>query len=132
VRIPLLVCLLAVVASPDVAGAQAPTVSSAPLSVTPVSKGALAPFTGLLVPEARLFVLLSIEIEVRELRARLRAAERAGELIERAYMLRLEQATAPLPWYESTSFNRWLGFGLGLLTTGVVVWGVVELVDRIP
>lgn len=96
--------------------------------VVPLAKGAPAPFLGLLVPEGRFVELLEAENEVRELRAKLAAKERTAELVEQAYLRRLEQATAPPPWYESPTFNRWLGFGLGLAAAGLAVWGSVELV----
>ncbi len=108
--------------------APAETAQEAPgaLDVVPVKKGAPAPFLGMLLPKRRFIQLLEAENEVVELRAKLAAAMRTGELVEKALMLRLEQATAPLPWYDSATFNRWLGFVLGVVVTGAVVWGGLE------
>ena len=81
--------------------------------VVPVLAGKIAPFTGLLVPEARFKELLKAELAVFELRGKLDIREREAHNIEELYRKRLEEATAPPPWYESGGFNRWLGFGIG-------------------
>lgn len=96
-------------------------------AVQPLAKGAPAPFLGLLVPESRFVELLEAENEVRELRAKLATAKRTGERVEAAYLRRL---AAAIPWYDSPTLNRWFGFGLGLLTFGLALWGTSEIKDE--
>ena len=133
-KIPLILVILAIpirvgaqdLASPATEVPAAADDSQAPM-VEPLMKGDPAPFMGLLVPEERFVELLEAENEARELRAKLAAAERTGELVEKVYLRRLEQATAPLPFYDSVTFNRWLGFGLGLAATALAVWASIEI-----
>jgi hypothetical protein len=105
------------------------TVPTETPEIVSVLRGDPAPFQGLLVPEERFVELLEAENAVRELQARLAASERTLELVENAYMQRLENASSPVPWYASPTFNRWLGFGMGIAATGLAVWGGLELVQ---
>ncbi|MHA1573299.1 MAG: hypothetical protein ACTSX8_04840, partial [Alphaproteobacteria bacterium] len=101
------------------------------LEITPLKKGGTAPFTGLLVVEARFIELLEAENKVRELEAKLAAHGRTAGLIEQVYLRKLEQATAPPPWYDGATFNRWLGFSLGIVATGLAVWGATEITQEV-
>ncbi len=97
-----------------------------PADVVLVKKEALAPFTGLLVPEARFTELLSAELKVQELQGKLSIQEKTAQALEAMYLGKLKQATSPVAWHEKPGFNRWLGFGLGLVCAGLAVWGAVE------
>jgi len=97
-----------------------------PADVVPVKKDAPAPFTGLLVPEERFTELLRAELQVQELKGKLSIQEKTTQALDTMYLRHLERATEPVPWYEKPSFNRWLGFGLGVVCTGLAVWGAVE------
>lgn len=97
-----------------------------PGDVVPLERGDPAPFDGLLVPEGRFVELLEAENKARELEVRLALAERTGEAIEGLYRRRLEEATA-IPWYDSPTFNRWLGVVLGGALAGVAVWTAAEI-----
>ena len=94
--------------------------------VVPLQKDKPAPFAGLLVPEGRFVELLEAEQAKRELEVRLKAAERTSSAIEQVYRSRLQNA-AVVPWYDSPSFNRWLGIFLGGAIAGVAVWAAVEV-----
>ena len=129
--------LALVLALPGVVGAQNPpreldsgSVSSSEQPADPavvvLNKGAEAPFKGLLVSEGRFVELLEAEIEARELAVRLKAAERTAMLIEQVYLMKLEQA-AIVHWYDSPSFNRWLGIFLGTGMTSLAIWGTGQL-----
>lgn len=109
---------------PTVAGTSGDA-SEAP-GVVPLKKGASAPFLGLLVPEARFVELLEAKNKAHELAARLAAADRTAEIVEQVYLTKLEQA-AIVRWYNSPSFNRWLGIFLGTAVTGISVWGASKL-----
>jgi len=90
--------------------------------VVPVEQHEPAPFAGLLVPEARFVQLLEAEQRAEELLVRLRVAEHTSSAIEQVY-----QDAVTVPWYDSPSFNRWLGIVVGGAIAGVSVWAVVEL-----
>ena len=81
-------------------------------TIVPLLEGAQAPFMGLLVPEARYDEFIQAEIDVYELTARLKAAERVSALLEGVYLTKLKEA-ATTHWYDSPSLNRWLGISLG-------------------
>ncbi len=122
--------VLAVLVIPGVVWAQNPPSEPqiAPVNalefagVTVLKEGAQAPFMGLLVLEDRFVELLEAEIEARELAVRLKAAERTAALVEQVYLTKLEQA-AIVHWYDSPSFNRWLGIFLGTGMTSLAIWG---------
>ncbi len=131
------VALALVLAFPGVVGAQnlPRELDSAPVSsseqpdnpaVVVLKKGAQAPFMGLLVSEARFVELLEAENTARELAVRLKAAERTAALVEQVYLTKLEQA-AIVHWYDSPSFNRWLGIFLGTGMTSLAIWGTGQL-----
>ena len=97
-----------------------------PAQVVPLEQKAPAPFTGLLVPEKRFTELLRAETRVQELEGQLSIQEKTAQALEAMYLDKLKQATAPVLWYEKPSFNRWLGFGLGMVCTGLATWGAIE------
>lgn len=96
--------------------------------VVPIMKDKPAPFSGLLVPEARFTQLLEAEIKVSELEARLKAEQRFGISLEDMYKSKLAEATKPLAWYETASFHHWLGFTIGVAVATVAIYGGSRLV----
>lgn len=99
--------------------------------VVPVLKDAPAPYTGLLVPEGRFTKLLEAEIAAKTLTGELEIQKNLTESLERVYTEKLMEAVKPLKWYETPRFNRWLGFGIGALVTGLAIWGGAELVKAV-
>lgn len=102
--------------------------TSAGRDIVPLLAGRAAPYSGLLVPEARYVEFVEAEINLEASEQRLAAQIRFTNSLESMYRGRLEDATKPLAWYKAPSFNRWVGFGIGIIVTGVVVWGGVEIV----
>ena len=100
-------------------------------SVVPVEKDQTAPFTGLLVPEARFVKLLEAEQEVPVLKGQLKVQTTLTEKVESLYSDKLVEATKPPSWYQTTEFHRWLGFFLGVTVTCLAVWGGNELVKAV-
>lgn len=94
--------------------------------VVPVQQDAPAPFAGLLVPEERFVKLLEAERRAQELEVRLKVADETSAAIEQVYQSKLRDAAA-VAWYDSPSFNRWLGIIVGGAVAGMTVWAVVEL-----
>ncbi|KKM80668.1 hypothetical protein LCGC14_1337520 [marine sediment metagenome] len=97
-----------------------------PVQVVPLAKDAPASFTGLLVPGKRFTELLRAELQVQELKGQLSIQEKTAQALEAMYLGKLKQATTPVPWYKTPSFNRWFGFGLGMVCTGLAIWGTIE------
>lgn len=96
--------------------------------IVPVLKLKPAPFTGLLVPEGRFTKLLEAELKLDTTEQKLQAQIRFTDSLENMYKKKLEEAAQGPEWYEEPSFNRWLGFTIGVVVTGLVVWGGVEIV----
>jgi len=96
--------------------------------VVPVLKDKPAPFTGLLVPEARFTQLLEAEIKLSEAEARLKAEQRFSVSLEDMYKSKLAEATKPLAWYESASFHHWLGFTIGAAIATLAIYGGSQMV----
>ncbi|KKM62075.1 hypothetical protein LCGC14_1525330 [marine sediment metagenome] len=89
--------------------------------VVPLFEGETAGFDGFLVPELRLDEYTLAETNVKDLRLKLASEkERCRKKLE-VYVAKLEEATAPPDWHETPSFNRWLGFGIGVLATGAAI-----------
>lgn len=99
--------------------------------VAPIAKGDRAPFAGLLVPEIRFAKFLEAELRVELLEGKLWIEAKKGKALDAMYLRHLERATEPVPWYEKPSFNRWVGFGLGVAFTGLGVYGSVKLYKAI-
>lgn len=95
--------------------------------VVKVTKEKSAPFTGLLVPEERFTLMLEAEIEVEHLKGNLAIQKKLTTSLERVYDEKLREAVKPRPWHEKPSFNRWLGFGIGVVMTVLAIWGGAEL-----
>ena len=95
--------------------------------VSPLDTGDRAEFPGLLVPVIRMGYLLQAEIDADALKMKLAAKDEVCRQIQKIYVAKLITATAPPVWYESPSFNRWLGFGLGVVATSAAVWGAMQV-----
>jgi len=95
--------------------------------VVPVDKNKTAPFTGLLVQENRFTELLGAEIDAKQLAGELQIQKNLTTNLEAVYNEKLREAVKPVPWYERPSFNRWLGFGIGVVVTFLAIWGGAEL-----
>jgi hypothetical protein len=96
--------------------------------VTPQKAGEPAPFTGLLVPEARFTELLEAEIELVKLKKQQKIDEKYMLNLEDMYKKQLTEATKPPKWYETPSANRWFGFTIGIVVTALAVYGGAQLV----
>ena len=99
--------------------------------VVPVKEGDPAPFSGLLVKEARFTKMLEAELSVEELSGKLKIQEGLTSKLELIYSTKLEEAVKPLPWYQGPEFNKWLGFFLGVAVTSLAIWGGSELVKAV-
>lgn len=108
-----------------------PTPTPQGQNVVVVTEGQAAPFTGLLVKEARMTELVEAELSVADLRGKLEIERRFAKSIEDTLEKRLLEATKPTPWYEQPDTNRWIGFAIGVVVTGLVVWGGVEVMKAI-
>ena len=97
----------------------------------PLLKDSPAPFSGVLVPEGRFVAFLEAEQKLAEVKGELEIEKKAGRVLESMYVGKLELAVKPLSWYQTPEFNRWLGFGLGVVVTAGAVWGGYELVKEI-
>lgn len=106
----------------------APPLVKAEPDIIPVLKGKKAPYTGLLVPEGRFSELLQAELELDSANRKLQVQIRFTDSLESMYKTKLQEAAAEPAFYEAPSFNRWLGFTIGIVVTGLVVWGGVEIV----
>lgn len=95
--------------------------------VAPLMKGQPAPFSGLLVTEGRFTSLLEMEIEASDLAGQLEIQKRLTSNLEVLYTRKLEAAVEEPAWYEKPSFNRWLGFGIGVAVTVLAVYGASQL-----
>lgn len=96
-----------------------------------VEKDNPAPFTGLLVPELRFTKLLEAEITAEKLAGELKIQKDLTDNLEQVYNEKLREAVKPLKWYETPAFNRWLGFGIGIVVTGLAVWGGIEIAKAV-
>lgn len=96
--------------------------------VAHVKSGAAAPFTGLLVPEKRFIELLQAEIDRDKLKVQVRLETKFSKDLEMLMTKKLKQATEPEAWHQTASFNRWFGFTLGVVVTGLAIWGGTEVV----
>lgn len=99
-----------------------------PLDVIPLEESNPAPFTGILVPEARFIQLLEAESELVLLRKEHEVQQRFAASMEKMYKKQLSNAVEPSAWYETPVANRWLGFVLGAVATSLAVWGGIEMV----
>lgn len=99
--------------------------------VVPLQSGEMTPYSGLLVKEARFATFLNSEILVEDLTGRLSIQTRLTENLEKLYVGRLEEAVQKPRWYESPSFNRWLGFGIGVVVSALAVYGGSKLVKAV-
>ena len=98
--------------------------------VVSMKKDERAPHAGLLVKESRFTKLLEAEMDVEDLKGQLEIQRRLTSNLESMYTRRIEEAVN-LKWYEKPSFNRWLGFGIGIIVTGLAVLGGAQLVKAV-
>lgn len=96
--------------------------------VVPLKAGDAAPFTALLVPEARLTELLEAELELEKLKKQQKVDEKYMLSMEAMYKLQLAEATKPPKWWETPSANRWFGFTIGIVVTALAVYGGAQIV----
>lgn len=87
----------------------------------PLLQGEKAPSDGVLVSEVRFKKFLNAEIAADKLEAQLRVQERFTDSLESLYVKRLKTVSSQR-WYETPGFNRWVGFGAGVLFTSLVVY----------
>jgi len=99
--------------------------------VVPVAEGTAAPFTGLLVPEARFTKMLEADLAVEDLKGQLKIQQGLTVKLEQVYSARLEEAVKPVAFYQTPEFNRWVGFFLGVAVTGLAIWGGSEIVKAV-
>jgi hypothetical protein len=97
--------------------------------ITPIKKDDPAPFTGLLVPEARYTKFLDAELEAEDLRGKIVIERKEHAAVENILQSSLEKATKPPPWYKTTEFNFWVGFVLGMAATAGAVYAGVKIVE---
>ena len=95
--------------------------------IVPLMEGKCAAFTGLLVPEKRYTEFLDSEVTARDLRGKLEIEAKKHDALDSMYREKLKQASEPTPWYEEPSFNRWVGFGIGVAVTALAIYGGSEL-----
>jgi len=99
--------------------------------VVPVEEGKAAPFTGLLVPEAKFTKMLEADLVVEDLKGQLKIQQGLTVKLEQVYSARLEEAVKPVAFYQTPEFNRWVGFFLGVAVTGLAIWGGSEIVKAV-
>lgn len=86
-----------------------------------------APFSGVLVREARFAEYLQLQLRMEELEGRLEIQKNLVMEIEQIYSEKLETATRPARWYESPGTNQVFGFLLGVTVAVAVFFGGAEL-----
>lgn len=97
--------------------------------VAPLFEGDAAPFTGLLVPEKRFTGLLNAELKLDITERKLVVEQQYSKELDLTYREKLKEATKEQRWYETPSFNRWLGFGIGVVVTVLSIYGGVKIVE---
>lgn len=95
--------------------------------IEPLMKGQQATFTGLLVPEKRYITFLEAETNARDFRGKLSIEAKKHDALEAMYQDKLKQASKPTPWYKEPSFNRWVGFGIGVAVATIAIYGGAEM-----
>ena len=96
--------------------------------VTPIMEGEIAPCDGLLVKEERFKKMLEAELGAEDFQGRFQIQKNLTASLEAMYIEKLKEATRPMKWYETSSFNRWLGFSIGVILTAAAIWGGTEIV----
>ena len=98
-----------------------------------LEKGTAAPFNGLLLPEARFLKLLDAELHLDEATRKLEIERRVTIDLQAMYNTKLTEASKPIPWHETANFNRWLGFGIGMVigvaVTALAVYASARLLE---
>ena len=89
--------------------------------VAPLFEGEIAGFDGFLVPELRLDEYSLAETNVKDLRLRLASEKERCRKVHEVYVVKLTEATAPLPWYKTPTAHLVVGFAAGILVPGASV-----------
>ncbi len=97
--------------------------------IKPILKDQLAPFTGLLVPEARFVEMVEAELAVDDLKGKLKIQTNLTTNLESIYVKRMEEMAKPPKWYQTGEFQFWLGFTLGFVATVAATYGAVKIVE---
>jgi len=105
-----------------------PVVDAQTIAVVPAQEGKPAKFTGLLLTEEYFTELLEADLQLDLTKGELRVEKKYSISLETMYKKQLDKALKPTPWYKTPSFNRWLGFSIGVVVTGFAVWGATEIV----
>ncbi len=92
-----------------------------------VLKDQPAPFSGVVVKEGRFTEYLTLELKVEELEGRLEIQQNLVLNVEQVYSKKLEMATRPEKWYESSGFSLVMGFLVGVSVTVAIFYGGAEL-----
>lgn len=95
----------------------------------PVMEGKPAPFSGILVREARFVKLLNDELKVPALEGRVLIEQRFGASIEEIWKSRLVEAVKPEPWWRSPYFHLFIGIVVGGLLTAAAIFGGAKIVE---
>jgi len=146
-RFGLLACVLAVaqlvattaMADPTTAapGTASQPSQAVPVKVVPILKGSTAPFSGLLVPEARFVEDLHRKVDNDELKYKLKLRTSHHEEDAKVWQTGLKacqqdlnKRAEPTPWYKSVQF--WLPVGLIVgLAGGIAIYhGASELAHK--
>jgi len=98
---------------------------------TALKKGEIAPYTGLLMSNRRVTELLEAEIERDKLKGQLRVEQRYAEGLDLMYREQLLRSSTPPSWWQSSRFQWWFGFTIGVVATGMVIYGSVEVYKAI-
>jgi len=95
--------------------------------VVVLKEGEPAPFKGFLVPEIRFTQLLQAEIDVADLKFKLDLELKKSAELEKLYLDGVGKLAKPIHWSEGVTFNRWLGFGIGVIVMGLAIYGGAKL-----
>lgn len=94
-------------------------------NAVPLRKGDEAPFGGVLLKDDRFAALLLSEVKAEQMEQREALDARYIERLEK----QLDRSTQEPKWYIQPGFQRWLGFGVGVLVTTLAIQMGVIIVD---
>jgi hypothetical protein len=94
--------------------------------ITPLKKNTAAPFTGLLVPEARYVELLEAELSAKSLRGTLEAYKIKDQAMEQFIEKRLQRLADP-PLWEDPKVALAVGLVVGVVATAAATFGTWTL-----
>jgi hypothetical protein len=96
---------------------------------TPLMKGKVSPYTGLLVGEKRFSELLKAEIEFEDLKVKLSIERRAAKAVEKTYKAAMKELVKPIPWYMKPWFNKLIGAVIGAGLVLLSTWVGIKIVE---